>query len=81
MSQKITDVKPSRHRVSLQCVQEMPMGTRRPHRSVGLSRAPTVVAIEHPPRSETTMTETHELDVINEALAIIDKGLGDMTQS
>jgi hypothetical protein len=25
------------------------------------------------------MTETHELDVINEALAIIDKGLGDMT--
>jgi hypothetical protein len=25
------------------------------------------------------MTETHELDVITEALAIIDKGLGDMT--
>jgi hypothetical protein len=25
------------------------------------------------------MTETHEPDVINEALAIIDKGLGDMT--
>ena len=25
------------------------------------------------------MTETHELDVISEALAIIDKGLGDMT--
>ncbi len=24
------------------------------------------------------MTDTHELDVINEALAIIDKGLGDM---
>jgi hypothetical protein len=25
------------------------------------------------------MTDTHELDVISEALAIIDKGLGDMT--
>jgi hypothetical protein len=24
------------------------------------------------------MTDTHELDVINEALVIIDKGLGDM---
>ncbi len=25
------------------------------------------------------MTETHELELINEALAIIDRGLGDMT--
>lgn len=27
---------------------------------------------------ETTMTDTRELDVINEALAIIDRGLGEM---
>jgi hypothetical protein len=30
------------------------------------------------PELETTMTDTKELDVISEALAIIDRGLGEM---
>lgn len=37
--------------------------------------APSLVS--HPENGDV-MTDTHELDVINEALAIIDKGLGDM---
>jgi len=33
---------------------------------------------EPPPELERPMTDTTELDVISEALAIIDRGLGDM---
>jgi len=37
-----------------------------------------MTAIQPEPEIGDVMTDTHELDVINEALVIIDKGLGDM---